>query len=332
MIEVSVYDAKPYDREYLANAEGANGIAFRFHEFRLSEETAPTAKGAQAVCIFVNDHADRACLEALAEHEVKLIALRCAGHNNVDLVAAREIGIPVVRVPAYSPHAVSEHTVGLLLTLNRKIHRAYNRVRELNFSLSGLVGFDICGKTIGIIGTGRIGKITAQIFRGFDANVLAFDPFPDRDWADGHRISYTDINSLLAQSDIVSLHVPLSPDTLYLLNAHTISQMKRGVFIINTSRGKLIETRALIAALKSGHIGGVALDVYEEEEGIFFHDLSGRVLLDDELSHLLMFPNVLVTSHQAFLTHEALSEIARVTTENILALQTGTPFLEGTTV
>jgi D-lactate dehydrogenase len=332
MIEVSVYDAKPYDREYLANAKGASGISFRFHEFRLSEETALTAKGAQAVCIFVNDHADRPCLEALAEHDVKLIALRCAGHNNVDLVAAREIGIPVVRVPAYSPHAVSEHTVGLLLTLNRKIHRAYNRVRELNFSLSGLVGFDICGKTIGIIGTGKIGKITAQIFRGFDAKVLAFDPFPDHDWANGHQIRYTDMNSLLEQSDIVSLHVPLSPDTLYLLNAHTISRMKPGAYIINTSRGKLIDTRALIAALKSGHIGGVALDVYEEEEGIFFHDLSGRVLLDDELSHLLMFPNVLVTSHQAFLTHEALSEIARVTTENILTLATQSPFLEGTTL
>lgn len=332
MIDVSVYDTKPYDREFLSRAACANGMTFRFHEFRLSAETALAAKGAQAVCIFVNDHANRACLQALAALDVKLIALRCAGHNNVDLVAARELGLAVVRVPAYSPHAVAEHTVGLLLTLNRKIHRAYNRVRELNFSLSGLVGFDIQGKTIGIIGTGKIGRIAAQIFRGFDANVLAYDPFPVHDWADTHGIRYTDMNNLLAQSDVISLHLPLSPDTLYLLNAQTISQMKRGAFIVNTSRGKLVDTTALIAALKSGHIGGVALDVYEEEEGIFFQDLSGQVLLDDELSHLLMFPNVLVTSHQAFLTREALNEIARVTTDNICRLETGKPFLEGTTL
>ncbi len=331
-IDVSVYDAKPYDREYLARAEGAEGISFRFHDFRLSVETAFAAKDAQVVCIFVNDLADRACLEVLAELDVKLIALRCAGYNNIDLVAARELGLPVVRVPAYSPHAVAEHAVGLLLTLNRKIHRAYNRVRELNFTLSGLVGFDICGKTVGIIGTGKIGQITAQIFRGFEANVIAYDPFPAHDWADTNKIRYTDIDSLFAASDIVSLHLPLSPTTLYLLNAQTISQMKPGVFIVNTSRGKLIDTTAMIAALKSGHIGGVALDVYEEEEGIFFQDLSGQVLLDDELSHLLVFPNVLVTSHQAFLTREALTEIARVTTENILTLETREPFLEGTSL
>jgi D-lactate dehydrogenase len=332
MIEVAVYDTKSYDREYLGNATGAKDVMWRFHDFRLSEETATTAKGAQAVCIFVNDHADRACLESLAALDVKLIALRCAGHNNVDLAAAHELGLSVVRVPAYSPHAVAEHTVGLLLTLNRKIHRAYNRVRELNFSLSGLVGFDIQGKTVGIIGTGKIGRITAQIFRGFEARVLAYDPFPSSEWANTRGITYTDINSLLAESDIISLHLPLMPDTLHLLNAKTIAQTKPGVFIINTSRGKLINTTALIAALKSGHIGGVALDVYEEEEGIFFHDLSGQVLLDDELSHLLIFPNVLITSHQAFLTHEALSEIARVTTANILNMDRREPFLEGTTL
>jgi D-lactate dehydrogenase len=330
MIETAVYDTKPYDREYLARAAGADCVAWRFHEFRLSAETAAAAEGAQAVCIFVNDHADRACLEMLVAHDVRLLALRCAGHNNVDLVAARELGLTVVRVPAYSPHAVAEHTVGLLLTLNRKIHRAYNRVRELNFSLSGLVGFDIHGKTVGIIGTGKIGRITSQIFRGFDANVLAYDPFPASDWAGTYGIQYTDIDSLLTASDIVSLHLPLIPDTLHLLNAQTIARTKPGVFIINTSRGKLIDTTALIAALKTGHIGGVALDVYEEEEGIFFHDLSGQVLMDDELSHLLMFPNVLITSHQAFLTHEALSEIARVTTTNILAKETNQPFLKGT--
>jgi len=330
VIETAVYDTKPYDREYLVKAVGAEGIAWRFHDFRLSAETAAAAKGAQAVCVFVNDHADRACLEELAAHGVKLLALRCAGHNNVDLTAARELGLAVVRVPAYSPYAVAEHTVGLLLSLNRKIHRAYNRVRELNFSLSGLVGFDIHDKTVGIVGTGRIGRITAQIFRGFEANVLTYDPFPSSDWAKTHGINYTDMGTLLAKSDIVSLHLPLLPETLHLLNAQTIAQTKRGVFIVNTSRGKLINTTALIAALKSGHIGGVALDVYEEEEGIFFHDLSGQVLMDDELSHLLMFPNVLITSHQAFLTHEALSEIARVTTMNILAQETNQPFLKGT--
>ena len=332
MIETAVYDTKPYDREYLARAAGSDQIAWRFLEFRLSAETASTAKGAQAVCIFVNDHADRDCLEQLAAYGVKLLALRCAGHNNVDLTAAAELGLAVVRVPAYSPHAVAEHTVGLLLALNRKIHRAYNRVRELNFSLSGLVGFDIHGKTVGIVGTGRIGRITAQIFRGFEANVLTYDPFPSSDWAKSHGINYTDMETLLAESDIVSLHLPLLPETLHLLNAQTIARTKRGVFIVNTSRGKLIDTTALIAALKSGHIGGVALDVYEEEEGIFFQDLSGQVLMDDELSRLLMFPNVLITSHQAFLTKEALSEIARVTTENILTLESCEPFLEGTTL
>lgn len=332
MIETAVFDAKPYDREYLAQAAGADRINWRFHEFRLSTETAAAAQGAQAVCLFVNDQADRACLELLAALGVKLVALRCAGYNNVDLAAARALGLNVVRVPAYSPHAVAEHALGLLLTLNRKIHRAYNRVRELNFSLSGLVGFDIRGKTVGIVGTGKIGRIAAQIFRGFEAEVLAHDSYPAPDWAATHGVRYTDLDGLLAASDIVSLHVPLLPETRHLLNAQTLSRTKPGVFIINTSRGKLIDTTALIAALKTGQVGGVALDVYEEEEGVFFEDLSGQVLLDDELSHLLIFPNVLITSHQAFLTHEALSEIARVTTENICRLESREPFLEGTTL
>ncbi len=330
MIEVAVYDSKPYDRDYLSRAASFPEITWRFHEFRLSSETALAAKGARAVCVFVNDRVDRACLDALAALDVKLIALRCAGHNNVDLVAARELGIAVVRVPAYSPHAVAEHAVGLLLTLNRKIHRAYNRVRELNFSLNGLIGFDIHGKTIGIIGTGKIGRIAAQIFCSFGAKVMAYDPFPTPNWAKEYGIHYTDFNTLLEASDIISLHLPLVPDSLHMLNSQTLARTKPGVFIVNTSRGKLIDTTALIAALKSGHIGGVALDVYEEEEGIFFQDLSGQVLLDDELSHLLVFPNVLITAHQAFLTHEALSEIARVTTMNIVAKETNQPFLKGT--
>jgi len=283
------------------------------------------------VCVFVNDRTDRDCLKTRAAIGVKLIALRCAGFNNVDLEAARSLGLSVVRVPTCSPHAVAEHAVGLLLTLNRKIHRAYNRVRELNFSLSGLVGFDIHGKTVGIIGTGKIGQFFAQIFRGFGANVIAYDPFPALDWADANKVRYVDMDTLFSTGDIISLHLPLAPETLHMLNAKSMVRMKPGVFIINTSRRKLIDSTALIAALKSGHIGGVALDVYEEEEGIFFQDLSGQVLLDDDLSHLLIFPNVLITSHQAFLTHEALFEIARVTTENIVKLETGEPFLPGTT-
>jgi len=330
MITTAVFDTKAYDRENLVQTTGAGLITWRFHEFRLSVETAPAAKGAQAVCIFVNDQADRACLEILASLGVKLLALRCAGFNNVDLPAAKSLGIAVTRAPAYSPHAVAEHAVALLLTLNRKIHRAYNRVREMNFSLSGLVGFDVHGKMVGIIGTGRIERITAQIFRGFGADVLVHDLFPDADWAAKFGVRYVEFGELLAASDIVSLHVPLVPETLNLLNEQSLAQMKRGVFIVNTSRGKLIDTTALIVALKSGHVGGVALDVYEEEEGVFFEDLSGQMLQDDELSLLINFPNVLITAHQAFLTHEALSEIARVTTTSLLRVETSEPFLPGT--
>ena len=332
MIETAVYSTKPYDREYLLRGEYGDRVLWRFHEFCLSAETASTARGAQAVCLFVNDQADSACLAALAALGVKLIALRCAGYNNLDLPAARKLGLAVVRVPAYSPHAVAEHTVGLLLTLNRKIHRAYNRVREMNFSLNGLVGFDLNGKTVGMVGTGKIGRVTAEIFRGFGTQVIAHDPSPSTEWATLHGIRYVDFDALLSESDIVSLHVPLLPETRHLLNSQTIAQMKPGVFIVNTSRGKLVDTGALIAALKTGQIGGVALDVYEEEEGLFFEDLSGQVLQDDELSRLLTFPNVLITAHQAFLTHEALSEIARVTTQSLLKQAAGEPFLEGTTL
>ncbi len=332
MIKLSVFDTKPYDREYLSGASDPDRIELRFHEFRLNTETAQLASGSEVVCAFVNDQLDRPCLEVLAELGVKLVAMRCAGFNNLDVDAARDLGLKVVRVPAYSPHSVAEHTIGLLLTLNRKIHRSYNRVREQNFSLSGLVGFDLHGKKIGIIGTGKIGRLTAQIFRGFGTEVLACDPSPLSDWAVENGVRYVDLDTLLKESEIISLHAPLMPETLHLLNEDTIAMMKPGVYIVNTSRGKLIDTCALIAALKSGHIGGVALDVYEEEEGIFFEDLSGRVLADDELARLLTFPNVLITAHQAFLTDEALSEIARVTIENVLKLEADDPFLEGTTL
>jgi D-lactate dehydrogenase len=327
-VEVAVFDTRPYDRKFLE--AGSDRIAWRFHEFRLGSQTATSAGGASVACIFVNDLADRPSLEKLAAVGVKLLALRCAGYNNVDLAAARSLGIAVVRVPAYSPHAVAEHTLALLLTLSRKTHRAYNRVRELNFALNSLVGTEIFGKTVGIIGTGKIGRIAAQIFRGFDARVLAYDPFPTPDWAAERGIEYTDLQRLLGTSDIVSLHVPLLPETLHLLNAETLALLKPGAILVNTSRGKLIDTTALVSALKSGHLGGVALDVYEEEEGIFFEDLSGQVLLDDVLSRLLTFPNVLITSHQAFLTQEGLTEIARVTAQNILNWTTGQPFLPGT--
>ncbi|HWI60150.1 MAG TPA: 2-hydroxyacid dehydrogenase [Bacillota bacterium] len=332
LMEIAVYDTRPYDRHYLQHAPSSETLRWHFHEFRLSADTVPTAQGAQVVCVFVNDHLDRACLEKLTALGIRLIALRCAGFNNVDVGAAKALGLPVVRVPAYSPHAVAEYAVALLLTLSRKLHRAYNRVRELNFSLNGLVGGEIYGKTVGIIGTGRIGRIAAQIFRGFEATVLAYDPMAAPDWAAAHGIRYTDLPTLLSTSDIISLHLPLLPETAHLLNAQTLAQIKAGAILINTSRGKLIDTAALLKALKSGRLGGVALDVYEEEEGIFFEDLSSQVLLDDVLSRLLTFPNVLITSHQGFLTHEGLAEIARITVQNILQLRSGQPFLPGTTL
>jgi D-lactate dehydrogenase len=332
MTRVAFYDTKPYDRLHVTATPAADTIDWTFHEFRLTAESAVTAQGADAVCAFVNDQLDESCLKVLAEGGVRHIALRCAGFNNVDLAAARAVGIAVTRVPAYSPHAVAEHAVALVLTLNRHIHRAFNRVRELNFSLAGLVGFDLHGKTCGIVGTGRIGRVAAEIFRGFGMRVVAHDPFPMADWAAAHGIEYLPLTDLLATSDIVSLHSPLTPETHHLLDADTVSLLKPGAMVVNTSRGKLIDTTAVIAALKEGRLGGLAIDVYEEEEGIFFEDLSGQVLQDDELARLLTFPNVLVTAHQAFLTREALTEIARVTVENILRLGTGNPALPGTVV
>ena len=332
MNTVAFYDTKPYDREYFERASDAEQLRCQFHEFRLTSETAASANGAQAVCVFVNDRLDAACLKQLHSAGVLLVALRCAGFNNVDLVAAKSLGLAVIRVPAYSPYAVAEHAIALLLALNRKIHRAYNRVREHNFSLSGLVGFDLHGKTVGVVGTGKIGKIAAQIFRGFGTDVLAYDPYPAPEWATPLGVRYTDFETLLAASGIVSLHLPLTAQTRHLLNTETFARMKPGALLVNTSRGKLVDTTALLEALKSGRIGGVALDVYEEEEGVFFEDHSGEILQDDELSRLLTFPNVLITAHQAFLTHEALSEIARVTTANLVLLGTGQTFLAGTTL
>jgi D-lactate dehydrogenase len=330
MFQTVVFDTKPYDREPLQAAAVGSDIEWRFMDCRLSAETASAAQGAHAVCTFVNDRVDLPCLEALVRLGVRHVALRCAGFNSVDIPSAKKLGISVTRVPAYSPYAVAEHAVALLLALNRKIPRAHNRVHDLNFSLAGLVGFDLHGKTAGIFGTGKIGRVTAQILRGFGMRVLASDPFPSVDWAQQHDVEYTDLQTLARECEVLSLHTPLTPETHHIIGREILETMKPGAILINVSRGALIDTTALIGALKSGRLGGVALDVYEEEEGVFFEDLSGKILQDDELARLLTFPNVLITAHQAFLTREALAEIARVTTANLVALVTGEPFLAGT--
>ena len=316
---VAVFDTHRFDRAALEKENARVGHDLRFFRARLELKTAKLAAESEAICAFVNDVLDRPTLTALRELGVRLIALRSAGYNHVDLAAARDLGLTVTRVPDYSPYAVAEHAVALLLALNRKLHRAYNRVRESNFSLEGLVGFDLHGKTVGIVGTGKIGAVFAKIMAGFGCRLLAFDAFPRTDLP----VTYVTPDVLLAESDVISLHVPLLPETRHFLNATTIAQLKPGAFIINTSRGALIEAQALVDALKTGHIGGAALDVYEEEAGIFFHDLSGEVLQDDVLARLISLPNVLITSHQAFLTHEALANIAKSTLESISAFERG---------
>jgi len=328
-MNVAFFDTKTYDREYFSRC-ASDDLEFQFFDCRLSLKTCSLAKNSDAVCCFVNDLADRACLEKLASYGIRHLALRCAGYNNVDLSAAKEFEIKITRVPAYSPHAVAEHTIALLLTLNRQTHRAYNRVREHNFSLAGLVGFNLHGKTVGLIGAGKIGRITAEIFRHFGCHVLIHDLALDREWASVKGIIESDLDDLLKQSDIVSLHLPLTPETYHLIDSSALERMKPGSYLINTGRGKLIDTAALLAALKTHHLGGVALDVYEEEEGVFFEDLSNTILQDDELSRLLTFPNVLITSHQAFLTQEALSQIAVITCDNLKLGENNSPFLEGT--
>lgn len=326
-MKVAVFSTKPYDREFLAQANLPAGDAheLRFLEPRLGIETAALAHDAAAVCAFVNDVLDRPVLELLGAGGTKLVALRCAGFNNVDLAAARELGIAVARVPAYSPEAVAEHTVALILSLNRNIHRAYARVREGNFALDGLLGFDLKGRTIGIVGTGRIGICVARIMVGFGCRVLGFDIRHDPEFTQIGGC-YTDLDELLSGSDIVTLHCPLTPQTHHLINAKAIDAMKPGVMIINTGRGALVETRALIKGLKSGRIGHVGLDVYEEESDLFFENLSEQIIQDDVFARLLTFPNVLITGHQAFFTSEALSAIAGTTIGNISQFErTGQP-------
>ena len=325
MTTVTMFDTKKYDREYLGAALEAAGLQVKYREFRLNPETveAIVPGSSEVVCVFVNDKVSREVIEELAARGVKMIALRCAGFNGVDLKAAEEHGILVARVPAYSPYAVAEHAVTLAMALNRRIPQANRRVRDMNFTLDGLVGFDMHGKTVGLIGTGKIGKIAGQIFKGFGTRVIMWDPYPDNAWAEEQGLEYVTLSEIGRKADIVSLHVPLFPETEHIINELVLMELKKGVIIINVSRGALIDTKALIESLKEGHVAGVGLDVYEEEEGKFFEDLSGEVMTDDVLARLLTFPNVIVTAHQAFLTAEALGEIARVTTENVLAFQAG---------
>jgi D-lactate dehydrogenase len=316
-MRIVMFDTHAYDRHAFVEANTAGRHDILFLEPRLTVTTAPLAAGAPVVCSFVNDRLDAETIGLLASVGVRLIALRSAGFNHVDLNAAGRNGIAVVRVPAYSPYAVAEHAVGLILALNRKLHRAYARVREGNFSLEGLVGFDLHGRTVGVIGTGQIGTVMVRILRGFGCRVLAFDLMPSAALGEDPGVRYVSLAELYRASDIVTLHVPLTPDTVHMIGPTALAAMKPGVFLINTSRGALVDTPALIEALKRAHVGAAGLDVYEEEAGVFFNDLSEFVLQDDVLARLLTFPNVLITSHQGFLTRDALANIADVTLTNI---------------
>lgn len=319
---IAFFDARAFEREHFDLANAAFGHELVYFEPRLTAKTAQLAKGFDAVCCFVNDRLDEPTLRSLHGDGLKLIALRCAGYNQVDLRAAESLGLTIVRVPEYSPYAVAEHAIALVLALDRKIHRAHARVHEMNFSLEGLVGFDLHGKTVGIIGTGRIGVVTARIFTGFGCQVLAYD-LEQAPELTAMGAKYVELIELYERCDIISLHVPLTPATQHLIDAAALARMKKRVMIINTSRGALIDSKALIDALKTGHVGSAGLDVYEEEAGIFFQNLSEQVLQDDVLARLLSFPNVLITSHQAFLTEEALTRIAEVTLENVTAFERG---------
>ena len=319
-MRIALFGAKPYDEKSFRDAKGVADHEVAFLEPHLKAETAVLADGFGAVCAFVNDDLSAPVLEALAERGVRLVLMRCAGFNNLDVEAAERLGIAVGRVPAYSPHSVAEHTVGMMLALNRKLHRAYNRVREGNFALDGLLGFDMHGRTVGIVGTGKIGACTARIMTGFGCEVLLHDPKPDEGLpTDGRR--FVALEELLASSDIVSLHCPLTPGTRHLIDGPALARMKRGAMLVNTSRGALIDTRAVIGALKAGTLGSLGIDVYEEEADLFFENLSGQVIQDDVFARLLTFPNVLVTGHQAFFTREALAAIAETTLANASAFE-----------
>jgi len=321
-LRVAVFDTKPYLEQILAE-RNRQGLALTFFEHRLTRDTAMSAEGFQVLCAFVSDVLDAAVVERVSALGVELVALRCAGYNNVDLAACEKHGLSVARVPAYSPHSVAEHSIALMLALNRRIARAHNRVREGNFSLDGLLGFELHGKTAGVVGTGRIGRCTVDILLGFGCRILAYDKVQHEDLAGRAEVEYVDLDRLFRESDVISLYVPLLPETYHLINADTIAKMKPGVMVINTSRGGLVDTTALIEGLKSGRIGSAGLDVYEEESEYFFEDFSDAIITDDLLARLLTFNNVLVTSHQAFFTREALANIADTTFENIREFQEG---------
>ena len=322
---VAMFSTKPYDRRSFEAANAAHGHALTFLEPRLTADTVVLAQGAEAVCAFVNDDLSAPVLEALAAGGTRLIALRCAGFNNVDLRAAGRLGLAVARVPAYSPHAVAEFTIGLLLSLVRGIHRAHQRTRDGNFALDGLLGFDLHGRTAGVIGTGRIGALVARtLAAGFQCRVLAHDLHPDPA-LQAIGVVYTDIRTIAAESDIITLHCPLTPETHHMVRAETLARAKRGLVLVNTSRGGLIDAEAAIEALKTGRLGGLAIDVYEQEADLFFEDFSNQILADDVLARLLTFPNVLVTGHQAFFTREALTAIAGTTLDNAARFAAGEP-------
>lgn len=321
-MKITLFSSQSYDKHYFLAANESFGHQLVFHETRLEPSTVELARGSDAVCVFVNDDLSALTLEALKAINVPLVALRCAGFNNVDLRVADNVGMQVVRVPAYSPYAVAEHTIALMLALNRKIHRAYSRVRDGNFSLHGFTGFDMHGKTVGVVGTGRIGAIVLKILKGFGCRLLAFDTVEDESLKE-IDVQYLPMHELLAKVDVVSFHCPLTPDTFHLINEESLALMKDGVMIINTSRGAIVDAKAAIQALKSGKIGNLGLDVYEQEGDLFFHDLSDKIIQDDVFERLLTFPNVLVTGHQGFFTEEALINIAQTTLENVTAFQKG---------
>jgi D-lactate dehydrogenase len=315
-MKIAFFSSKPYDKTFF-EAENKNyGFELNFYETHLGPHIVNAIEDEQAVCVFVNDKVNRQVIEILAKKGVKIIALRCAGFNNVDLEAAKEFGIKVCRVPAYSPEAVAEHTMAMLLTLNRKTHKAYNRVREQNFALNGLLGFNLFQKTIGVVGTGKIGKAFINIAKGFGCKIIAYDLYPDQELMN-NGVEYVELDKLFKSSDIISLHCPLTPENHYMINQETIAMMKDGVTIINTSRGGLINTHEAIEALKNHKIGYLGIDVYEQEEKLFFKDLSAEIIQDDMIQRLMSFPNVLVTAHQAFFTQEALEQISEITMRSI---------------
>ncbi len=317
-MKIAFFDTKPYDKEAFDKAIGQYPITIKYFETKLNEDTVFLAKGADAVCVFVNDTINREVIDSLNNLGINILLLRCAGFNNVDMKYAHG-KIHILRVPAYSPYAVAEHAIALLLTSIRRIHKAYIRSRDFNFSLSGLTGFDLHGKTVGVIGTGKIGKVFIDICKGFGMNILAYDKFPDDSLESDGRVKYTSLSEIWRNSDIISLHCPLTEETHHLINEDVIKECKKGVVLINTSRGALVDAEALLEGIKQRKIGAACLDVYEEESDLFFEDNSGHILEDDTLARLITMPNVIVTSHQAFLTNEALTNIASTTIENLIS-------------